>query len=351
MKRINFQTAMRFIVFSIFLFSTINCNKEIEELPVVDNAKIDAAYAKASQFANLKSLVISHNHAIIKEAYFNGGSATGRHDVRSVTKSVISLLVAIAIDKSFLKSTDQTLGEFLDPTIYTFSAEKSAIKIKHLLSMTSGFEWEELQSVSGYNNWITSENQVQYLLNKPLVNVPGEYFTYNSAALHLLSVILTKATGMPTKDFALKFLFEPLGIVEIDWQTDKQGFYNGGAGLKITPLDMIKIGDLVLNEGVYAEKTIISAHNINQIFVSKIGTNNTMLYGSNYGLGWWMDTNAKGRYFFANGYGGQFIVIFPDLKLVVVATNQWSGITGTVNSEQWTRTLNLILTEIVPAFN
>lgn len=342
---------LKLVSLALFIVLTTTCSKEHSPEPIADYQKLDEAFSIAQQFGNFKSLVVFHNDTLIKEAFSETGGADTRHDVRSVTKSVIGLLIGIAIDKGYLNSIDQTLGEFIDPLTYTITSEKAAIRICHLLTMSSGFEWDELTSVSGYNNWILSDNQVQYLLDKPLVQQPYQQFNYNSAALHLLSVIITKATRMSTHDFAIKYLFEPLGIAEIEWQIDKQGYNNGAAGLKITPHDMVKIGQLLLNHGVYNGKIIVSSEYSDQSIQSKISTNGTQFFSSSYGYCWWIGQNDNGNYAFANGYGGQFIVVFPDLDLVVVATNQWSGIRSNVANDQWYKTLDLILNRIVPVFS
>jgi CubicO group peptidase (beta-lactamase class C family) len=154
-----------------------------------------------------------------------------------------------------------------------------------------------------------------------------------------------------TLAFAKQYLFTPLGIGDRNWQVDKQGYHNGGAGLKITPHDMVKIGQLILNRGEYNGKRIISQQWIDETISSKISTNNSMAFGPNYGFCWWTGSNQKGNYVFANGWGGQFIVVVPSMKLVVVATNQWSGVTSSVANDQWYKTMDLILSRVLTAFS
>jgi len=344
---------LRLITIVFILLLNISCsdNTPLESPSKIDFAKLNSAFFEADQLSNLKSLVVSHNGEIIKEKYSGTGGADAAHDVRSVTKSVIGLLTGIAIDKGIIHSVDETIGQYLIPLAGNISAEKSNIRIRDLLTMSSGFDWEELVSVSGYTNWFSSANQVLYLLDKQLISPPGQSFTYNSAALHLLSVIISRASGMPASEFAKKYLFEPLDIGERLWQTDHQGFNNGGAGLQITPHDMIKIGQLIIDKGEYQGRRIVSAEWIDRLSTPKISTNNSMNFGPDYGYCWWIGSNARGSYLFANGWGGQFIVVVPYLKLVVVATNQWSGLTSSVANEQWYRTLNLILSAILSAVN
>jgi CubicO group peptidase (beta-lactamase class C family) len=239
--------------------------------PMINTRTLNEAFTEAVQIPNLRSLVAAQDGKVIKEAYFGTGGAELSQDVRSVTKSIMSLLIGIAIDKGYLTSVNQTIGEFLG-TSYTLTDEKAAIKIRDLLTMTGGFEWDELTSVSGYNDWISSDNQVQYVLDKPLSDPPGTRFNYNSGACHLLSVILTKATGMSTESFAWENLFRPLGITRKSWQIDNQGYYNGGAGLSLSPYDMLKIGKLILNRGEYQRKVIVSSKYIQKATLNPIIT-------------------------------------------------------------------------------
>jgi CubicO group peptidase (beta-lactamase class C family) len=346
MKRTLYLIISILIYFSVFT----SCSKSIDETEssiTPDGKSLDEAFTQAKQIANLKSLVVFHGGNIVREEYFRNGSADAAHDVRSVTKTVVGLLVGIAIDKGYIKSIDQPIGDFLSPIAGNISLEKAAIKIRHLLTMSSGFQWEELIS-SGYNDWITSPNQMQYLLNKPLVYQTGQTFTYNSAGVHLLSIIITQATQMSTVSFAKQYLFEPLGIGDRNWEVDKQGYCNGGAGLRITPHDMIKIGRLILNCGEYNGNRIVSTAWIDQSILSQISTNNAQPYGPSYGYCLWIGQNEKGNYAFANGWGGQFIVIHPNLELVASATNEWSGVTTSVANDQWYRTISLIMTKIIP---
>jgi len=318
--------------------------------PTIDTAMLNDAFLQVQQISNIQSLVVCQNDTIIKEAFFGAGGADVTLDVRSVTKSITALFVGIAIDKGFIQSGEQPIGDFLRLIVDTISPDKASIKIRNLLTMTGGFEWDELTSVAGYNNWITAPNQVQYVLDKPLIAQPGEIFTYNSGAFHLLSVIISRATGIQTLEFANQNFFKPLGIGDKIWEVDHQGYNNGAAGLKITPHDMVKIGRLILHHGEYNGKWIVSSQWIEHLISLKIITNNAVPYGPGYGYGWWNGQSEQGNYAFAMGWGGQFIIAVPSLKLVVVATNKWSGISATVANEQWYRTIDLIMTGILPAF-
>jgi CubicO group peptidase (beta-lactamase class C family) len=352
MQKLNLTT--KIVLLFLFLFLNFSCTKENSSNPVepVDNTKLEAAFSQAAQMPNLKSLVVSRNGTIVKEAYFNGGGANITHDVRSVTKSVIAILTGIAIEKGLITSTEQPIDSFIRPLVPDLTTEKGNIRIGHLLTMSSGFEWDELNSNFGYNNWITAENQVQYLFAKPLSSTPGQTFTYNSAAIHILSVIISRKSNMQTLDFANIHFFERLEMGERNWQVDRQGYNNGGAGLELTPREMIKIGNLILDGGEYLGRRIVSSEWIDKMTTQQISINaSTMNYATGYGYGWWTGNGPKGNYFFANGYGGQFIVVVPNLKLVVVATNKWSGVSSSTTDQQWITTINLIMSDILSAFN
>ena len=193
--------------------------------------------------------------------------------------------------------------------------------------MTGGFQWAEI-GVTEYNNWVTSLDEVDYLLARALVNRPGVVFNYNSAAVHLLAVALTDATGGHMREFADSVLFAPLGISRALWEVFPDSVPNGGAGLYIRPRDMAKIGALVLQLGMSGTRSVISRDWIRAAVEEHI-----VAFGSangprpiGYGYLWWLPTGGSHHYIMAEGYGGQFILIVPDLDAVVVATAGWQSL-------------------------
>jgi CubicO group peptidase (beta-lactamase class C family) len=316
----------------------------------IDSRKLEEALFRSFEIGSLKCIIIARGDSVIKETYRGNSGAFINHDVRSVTKSVTSLLIGIAIDKGFIKSTDQPISDFLDTNYYELNYEKSRITIKQLLTMTGGFVWDETFSTEDYNRWINSVNQAIFLFERPLKSEPGKEFNYNSAALHLLSLVISSATKNSALLFAQKFLFDPLEIQTKKWSQDKQGFNNGSAGLELTPYDMLKIGSLVLNKGVYKRKRIVSEKWINESTAPKIRTNNPEIDIESYGYGWWIGSYEEHKFILANGWGGQFILIFPDSGLIIIATNEWKNINGNTANYQWLKTMNLIRRKILPVF-
>lgn len=347
---------MKLLIFSVILLllsdfsfgqdsqNSSNTGQEYE------SKKLELALFLSFEIGSLKSLIVSQNGSVLKETYRGNSGAFIPHDVRSVTKSITSILIGIAIDKGFIKSINQPISDFLDTAAFHISRDKAAITIKDILTMSSGFEWDETATIYDYNNWIYSDNQVNYLFSRPLVNKPGEVFNYNSGAMHLLSVIISTATNTNTISFAHKYLFDPLEIKRKSWDTDKQGFHNGSAGLQLTPYDMIKIGELILNKGKYKDETIVSQSWIEESIKPHLAANYPDVDISSYGYGWWIGSYEGHQFICANGWAGQFILIFPDTNLVIVATNEWKNINANTANYQWLKTMNLIRRKILPIF-
>ena len=222
------------------------------------------------------------------------------------------------------------------------------INLNHLLSMSCGLDWHELGEYSEFGAWINSPDQIEYILNKPMVHQPGEQFIYSDGAAHLVSVIVSEATGMSTLDFAAETLFDPLGIGQSTLLEDNRGYNIGGAGLSVTPHDMIKFGNLFLNRGVINGRQIINPDWIDLSTSQKITTQISSPYGSDYGYYWWLDQAID--FYFATGYGGQFIVVVPEYEAVIVATCQWSGIGRDNANNQWIDVYELIIFQVIPAF-
>ena len=186
-----------------------------------------------------------------------------------------------------------------------------------MLSMRAG-----LQSTSfdGYGPWVTSRNWVQYALRQPMIAAPGDGspMIYSTGSTHLLSAILTRATGMSTYRFAERHLARPLGIALRPWQTDPQGIYFGGNDMYLTARDMLKIGTLYLHRGRVGTRQVLDSAWIDSSWVMRTSS---PWNGNRYGYGWWTRYAHGHDVRFAWGYGGQFIFVVPTLDLVVVMTS------------------------------
>jgi CubicO group peptidase (beta-lactamase class C family) len=322
--------------------------------PLASEQKIDAtrlaqAYDAARLNHGVKCLLVARNGVLVGEEYFSNDGRDSLYHVRSVTKSVVSVLFGIAVDRGLIWSLDLTVKDLLSGLVDSMSATTGSITIRNLLTMSGGFQWEELRTDNDLAFWSNSNNKVAHVLGLPIADSPGTQFTYNTAACQLLSAIFRVTTGMSLYDFAMSNLFQPLGMLGArPWEKDAQGFHYGGYRLSLTPIDMLNIGHLYLNEGEFGGRQIVSAEWVRASTRAQISTANIMPYGPSYGYLWWVGRYGTYDYYFANGYGGQFIVNVPTLRLVVVARSDWIG-TGRTADEQWMQTMDIIMTRVLPA--
>ena len=206
----------------------------------------DAAVKTGERMPRLRSLLASRHSEIILEHYFRGTRANSFENVKSASKSVISALVGIAIDRKLLPGVDASIAPYFpELSAATADARKRKITIEDLLTMRSGL----VDTNHSYGAWVQSPNWVRYLLTRPMQQPPGEPMDYNTGNTHLLSAILTKVSGSDTWTFAQNALATPLGITLAKWPRDPQGIYFGGNDMLLTPRQMLKFGELYLHCG------------------------------------------------------------------------------------------------------
>jgi CubicO group peptidase (beta-lactamase class C family) len=315
----------------------------------IDAKVLEGAYHRARETPGILSLLVQRNGVLVGEEYFNGSSADSLDQVWSVTKSVTSILTGIALEEGYLTSLDQTLADLLGQVADSIPADKGRITVRNLLTMTTGLEWHELDGGGEYNQWVTSGNMIQYAVDLPWRDAPGQTFHYNTAATHLLAVAVAEATGVPLLDFAREHLFGPLGIDDVEWWTDERGYYTGGMGVYLHPRDMLKLGELYLHHGVWLGSQVVSRDWVAESTDAQVSTGGAVPFGDDYGYLWWVGQSGGRAFYFANGYAGQFIFVTPSLDLVVVATSNWSGLTWASASAQWEDVIGLIVDGVLPS--
>lgn len=254
------------------------------------------------------------------------------HYLHSCTKSVMSTLIGIALDRGDLKSMHQPILEYFPHNaIANVDVRKRAVTVEHLLTMTTGlacrdsylYNWNDLKDMAQSDNW------AHYVADLPMMEPPGERFEYCNGASYLLSVILQQATRMRALDFAKAYLFEPLGITDIQWRSSPQGVNIGWGDMWLTPHDMAKFGWLYLNHGHWEGRQVVSAA---WVAASTRGLIRAELFPG-YGYQWWSDRvhywspGAEQRvdYYFALGYKGQYIFVVSSKQLVAVFTSNLEG--------------------------
>jgi CubicO group peptidase (beta-lactamase class C family) len=253
---------------------------------------------------------------------------------------VISALVGIAIDRGHIEDVDEPIARYFPEIAEEPDDPRRGIAIEDLLTMRSGLE---STSNRNYGAWVQSRNWVRYALTRPMLDEPGTRMQYSTGNTHLLSAILTKATGRSTWQFAQEVLARPLGFSLPQWQRDPQGVYFGGNEMVMTPRQMIALGELYLNRGRVGGRQIVPEEWIDDSLVPRGRSN---FSEQMYGYGWWIREIAGEDAFYAWGFGGQFIFVVPELDLVVVSTSA-----ATVGDDRRThrRTVDEIIEELIVA--
>ena len=294
----------------------------------------------ASQIPRLRSLLVSHNGSIVLEHYANP-RARQLSNVKSVSKSVISALVGIAIERGHIKGVKQSIAESFPELRKDPDPRKQRITIEDLLTMRSGLE---STSFDKYGEWVRSRNWVQFVLDQPVLSDPGTDVEYSTGSSHLLSAILAKATRKSTWQFAQEALGKPLGITIARWARDPQGIYFGGNEMLMTPRQMLAFGELYLYDGRVKKQQVVPAE---WVETSCKGRGRSRFNPDQlYGYGWWLREFANEESCFAWGYGGQYILIFKRLNLVIVTT---SSTTVSEDRRDHRRSIfDLIQTHILP---
>lgn len=287
---------------------------------------LDQAAAAAEALPRMRSLLVVRNGRLILERYFHGFQRDSLADVRSVTKSVVSTLTGIALDRGDLQSLDTSMGEVLPESVAVLTEAQGAITFRHLLTMSGGFSWDESGGVGMYNDWIRSGDHIGFLLDRPLSTEPGSTFLYNSAATHLLGVALEEVVGRPLPEYADEHLFGPLGIDARRWEAMPDGRVNGGAGIDLRPRDLARLGQLLLQEGLSGDQPVLPASWVALATAPAYDWSSSSgpITDLGYGYLWWVDRTRDA--FLAWGYGGQFVYVAPSRNLVVVTTTEWRSL-------------------------
>jgi CubicO group peptidase (beta-lactamase class C family) len=362
------------------------------DIGTLDEVNIDSDLIKkavseicSGKYGEVHSMLIFRDDKLVLEEYFQGHKyqwdapnhhgelvswdRSMLHEIHSDTKSITSTCIGIAIDKGFIESVHQSIFDYLPEHQYLNKDGKDRITIEHLLTMTSGLEWDEwgapLSSTANdaVGIWFYGqEDPIAYVLERPLVHEPGTSFTYSGGNMFVLGEIIKNATGMRIDEFSGKYLFEPLGIDSFDWSIRyENGEIDTAGSLRITPRDMVKIGVTFLNNGVWDGKQIISGQWVEKSatpFAGNHGINvpGTDSRGVGYSYSWWTKRYPESdsrlscqsynpdriiNLYYAGGWGGQRIMVFLELNTVVVFTG------GNYTSE--VKTFNILEKYIIPA--
>ncbi|HDR7518183.1 serine hydrolase [Bacillus mobilis] len=278
------------------------------------------------EYKNINGMLVVQRGNVVFENYYNGHGPNDAFHIASVTKTIVSALIGICIDKGYIKSVDQKVIEFFSE----YNVHSTEITVGHLLTMTAPHPFVDWQE--SLEELCTQEDWVKYTLNR--IGNGGEIgsFKYSSAGAHVLSAIITSATGKSARDFANEHLFQPLGMREVlnynmkafgfddlfgkdvkGWVHDPNGISTGGWGLTLTVKDMAKFGQLYLKEGIYNGKQILAKSWIKE---------STIMNPNQYGYLWWLREEDGIFSYCAMGDGGNVICCVPEKELVVVIASE-----------------------------
>ncbi|WP_254560955.1 serine hydrolase domain-containing protein [Dyadobacter diqingensis] len=338
------------------------CSGKAQQIPVslLDSITITG---NNGTYPNIDGVAITQRGKLIFETYFHGLSKDSLHDSRSSLKSVTGILLGIAIEKGFIKS--------LQEKVYTFFPEykpyenwnilKDSMTIEHLVAMKSGFDCEEWDGSKDCEDDMENERDwIKFCLDLPLKNKPGTHWDYTSINTMLLGGVIAHASHMTVSDFADKYLFKPLGITKYRWTKDPVGHEMTAGSFYISPRDMNKIGQLILNGGVFNDKRLVpqkwvevmtekhlKIENFSNVRISK--NKAAIPQPTYYGYAWYNEEvrteKFKHNIVFASGNGGQYIMVIKDLDLVVTFTG------NSYNSSRSKLPFDLMIKYILPYFS
>ncbi|AIQ48014.1 beta-lactamase [Paenibacillus sp. FSL R7-0273] len=280
----------------------------------------------------LRSCLINRQGRLAFEHYRETSTAGELAKINSCTKSVLSALFCIAMEKGLLPDPNTLLAEFYPRIRQDRDPRKAEITLEQLLSMTAGFNWTEFGGQNSFPRMTRSENWIDFVLEQRLSHNPGEHMEYNSGVSQLLAAILVQGTGMPVARFAEEELFGPLGIEQYEWEQDPQGIHTGGFGLRLRPAHLLNFGQLFLQQGEWEQRQLITPGLLSRSTQTVIQADSPRRGG--YAWHWWTDSYARlhqespdaaFRYYYARGYGGQFVYVIPELETVVVLTQDHRG--------------------------
>ena len=323
--------------------------------PAIDRAALDALAAdiRDGQFGNTHALLVARQNELTYEAYFSGddrqwGSQEWErsvpfgparlHDARSITKTIVSTLVGIAIRDGHIASVDTPLYDLLPAHRHLLTGGKRQLTLRHLLTMTPGLQWNELGA--GPNDELRmydSADPIDFVLKRPLVAEPGGVWEYSGGTSHLLGAIIEARTGSPLEDYARPVLFEPLGSTVFECRGDIAGMPAAAGGLRLFPGDFAKLGLMFLDNGRWRGRQVVPAEWLAeamqpQIEIPRPPDAPAWSLRSGYGFQWWHDELAGAHGVFrvstASGLGGQRIFVVPRYDLVVVVLSGHFGRPG-----------------------
>ncbi len=272
-------------------------------------------------------LIVRHGKLVFEEYYWEEHDVDFLHNLNSITKSIASAAIGIAVDQGLITDAHQKVVDFFPEhaELINLDPKKREIELWHLLTMSAGFEWIAgvgFETFSDSYAMMHSEDEIRFVLEKPIATDPGAEFFYNGGLTMMLDGIIRKVSGMGTDEFAQEFLFDPLGITFVNWKSYSEKYTSVDGGLQMRARDLAKIGQLYLNNGKWGNQQILSEDWINSSVTPWIQVDADYYYG----FQWWLEPlrNIPGinseldDIWLASGFGGQKLFVIPRFDMVVV---------------------------------
>ncbi len=281
-----------------------------------DSALLDRAAEDARKFDQIHSLTIARSGEIAFAEAFRGPALDRPVNVKSVSKSFVAALTAAAIERRVIDGLDQRLADAA-PALIPGNADPKVgnLTIAQFLTMQAGLK---RTSGANYGEWVQSRNWVAYALAQPFIAEPGERMLYSTGSYHILGAILAKASGKSLLTLAREWIGEDLDITIPPWTRDPQGFYFGGNNMQLSPMAMLRFGEMHRLGGVWNGKRVLPPNWIEKAWEPRT---RSPFSGDAYGYGWFISEAGGRKFVYARGYGGQMIYIVPSLEITVAITS------------------------------
>lgn len=271
---------------------------------------------EARNHERLHSIVVLRAGSIVLAEAVHGPPLDRSVNIKSVSKTLVATMVGVALERDVIDSVDQTLGE-LTPALVPGDADRrvAGLTLEDLMTMRAGLE---RVSGAGYGRWVNSDNWIRYALTRAFVTEPGTRMLYSTGSTHVLGAVLSELTGESLHTLANQWLGIPLSIDFAPWTRDPQGYYMGGNEMSLSPLHLVRIGELYLSGGMVGDVQVLPTDWIEQGFAARTSSPYS---GDGYGYGWFLRNMDGCAVAYARGYGGQVLYVVPALDLTVAITS------------------------------
>jgi len=349
-----------FLLLSVFLGCDDENNKSLTEVPIdtfwevsspadqqMDAAVLEDLRVEVREMQNVYALLIVRNGKLVHEQYDNGATKNSLLHIRSITKRITAFLVGVGIDEGYIEGYQAPLTNFFPEIASATGVGWNEINLYHLLHMISGMDWDEDSDFADYEN--NQSHPLEYIFGRDIIHEPGTYFAYNTPSIDLLSYVIERSYGKKIEDFTEEKLFNPLGILQYEWEGAGNGVKRGGLGLQLTARDLAKIGLLHLQHGQWQGDQLVTSGWINLCFDDALPFDGIDGYHPFYtaiGNTWWTREFDGIKIHYADGYGGQILMLIPEHDILIVMNRNYQ-VDGAQNNQAFSSFYDVVLPKVL----